>query len=62
MVATSISVDARGLRRRRSLGYDKLDPYLFFCADNPGVRCVDVAAGRCKPKFSSKDSAKKEGA
>lgn len=30
---------------------EKLDPQLLFCADNPGVRCVDVPFGKCKPKL-----------
>ena len=40
---------------------EKLDPYLFTCADNPGVRCVDVPLGKCKPKLTFQEP-KKQGA
>jgi hypothetical protein len=36
----------------------KLDPQLFFCADNPNLRCVDVPFDKCKPEFDKKQPLK----
>ena len=30
----------------------------FLCVDNPGVRCVNVPAGKCKPKPARQPSDK----
>jgi hypothetical protein len=40
------------------MGCEKLDPYLFTCADNPGVRCVDVPLSKCVPKLSVEKKSK----
>ena len=42
------------------MGCEKLDPCLFTCADNPGVRCVDVPLGKCKPKLAVSGQPKKQ--
>jgi hypothetical protein len=39
---------------------EKLDPQLFFCADYPGVRCVDVPPEKCHPKFAGSKQPQKQ--